>query len=204
MLSVGGAIHSASCALVEVMRFLQIESRNPKEAFGQVLLLFVMCAAILVWTNSALAEVFIANARAQVILFVVLCQIPCFFTGHMWYVDIAWPGGLVLIALYTYVYSAGHSDEIRRAIVCGVMFMHGARMFFGAIICFGKDTAFTYVMDKDLARYAYAKEKWIKNGRGAMETWWVKAQVETFTQAVANVLYTSAPIMLAAFNPSSG
>jgi len=46
----------------------------------------------------AVAAAMRANAAAQLALFVVLCQLPLWATGKLWYVDVAWPMGLVLIA----------------------------------------------------------------------------------------------------------
>jgi hypothetical protein len=39
---------------------------------------------------------------AQCVLFLLVAHIPCQITGVMWWVDLAWPLGLVLIGAYNW------------------------------------------------------------------------------------------------------
>ena len=59
----------------------------------------VFPALALAGAPPALAAAMRANAAAQLALFVPLCQLPLWATGKLWYVDLAWPWGLVLVAV---------------------------------------------------------------------------------------------------------
>ena len=48
----------------------------------------------------------------------------------MWYVDLAWPAGLVLIAVHSYIAGAG---TLKSMCICAAVFFQGARMLMGGI-----------------------------------------------------------------------
>ena len=116
----------------------------------------------IVWTlcETSVKEVFVRNLKGQLFLFLLVCQIPVGISGKMAYVDIAWPGGLVLLSVVAFNY--GSAPLARRTLVCAPLFLHGLRMFLGALMLFGKMTKFTYRFAEDLPRYRYAKQKWDK------------------------------------------
>ena len=117
----------------------------------------------------------------------------------MSYVDIGWPAGLVLIAFN--IYRLGNGLYIRKVTAALIMLIHGGRMFLGAMVMF-----FPYTFPKgDLARYKYAKVRWLKTKGGAAlgETVWpLKAQIDTAQQCFANSCVLCIAPALAAFNPS--
>ena len=47
-------------------------------------------------------QVLLNHAFIQTVLFIVVAHIPSFFTGVMWWVDLAWPLGLMTIGVYNY------------------------------------------------------------------------------------------------------
>lgn len=101
---------------------------------------------------SCLQHVLQWNAIAQLVLFVVVVQIPGYVSGgKMTYVDLGWPIGLVLISLNCwFLSSAAHNaypelEEVigpvlvheastggdawvRKAVMCGAMLFHGGRL----------------------------------------------------------------------------
>ena len=70
------------------------------------LLWIPMYFAPVVWTTTTpdAFEVFWQNLQGQMILFLLICQIPVGISGKMAYVDIAWPGGLVLLSVVGFTY----------------------------------------------------------------------------------------------------
>jgi steroid 5-alpha reductase family enzyme len=147
----------------------------------------------LVTNDDSIQELFYTNLKAQACLFLFVCQIPVLITGKMAYVDIAWPGGLVLLSIVSF--TSGTAPIARRAMVCVPLFLHGLRMFLGALMLFGKMTKVKYVFSEDLPRYQYAKQKWIDK-KMPSGLWWLKCQHDTMQQGFANSCVLSAPILL--------
>ena len=94
------------------------------------------------------------NAYCQCLLFLSVVMVPCFVTGHMSYVDIGWPVGLVVLATNVFLYGSGDGDGngTRSTLVALALFLHGFRMALGALVLF-----FPYVWKEDLSRYVYAQ-----------------------------------------------
>jgi len=153
------------------------------------------------------------NAVLQLALFVVVVQIPSYITGHMSYVDIAWPTGLALLAAQAlhHAKSAGHHENYNtdgvndgykylshRSFLIGIaLLVHGARMAIGGFVLF-----FPFDWPNgDLSRYRYAKKRWLKE-TAAEDLWWLKQQHDTIMQAYANSVLIAAPILLVASNPN--
>lgn len=136
---------------------------------------------------------FLRNLFFQVALFLPVVQIPAMITGHMSYVDIGWPGGLVLLAYNTIFGCEG--DWKRRWLVGGCLFLHGARMFFGALVMF-----YPYVWPEDLPRYKYAKERFVITDGMDAKLWPVKQQHDIVQQLFANVVPLAVPMVLSASN----
>lgn len=53
------------------------------------------------------------HAAIQFSIFAVVAHIPCYRTGVMWWVDLAWPLGLDALALYNYF--ASRDDKPRES-----------------------------------------------------------------------------------------
>ncbi|GAB5370135.1 hypothetical protein AAMO2058_001465800 [Amorphochlora amoebiformis] len=147
--------------------------------------------------TSSLVELVVWNMCTQVLLFVVVVQIPAFVTNTMAYVDIGWPWGLVLLSLNGFFYGQGW--WFRRSIACLCVFLHGLRMAVGALLLFGKQTNWTYRWEKDLPRYEFARVRWEKEMPKAH--WWYKIQHDTLQQCFANCFMLALPVVLAAGNP---
>ena len=157
--------------------------------------------------GAAIGELAYWNALLQLSLFVVVVQIPCFITGKMSNVDLAWPTGLVCLALQVlrhHFENCSDDDDAednpncyhRRSFLVGlVILVHGARMAVGAAYLF-----FPYDWSNgDLSRYQYAKKRWILETNQA-DLWWLKQQQETVMQAFANSVLISCPVIMVATN----
>ena len=147
-----------------------------------------------------LTTLFHTNCLVQLCLFVPFVQIPVALTGHMAYVDIGWPSGLVAISLVALFFGTGHWQ--RRWLMSGCYFLHGGRMALGAVVMFGQATRFTYRFKADLPRYRYAKHKWLKDGMPE-KMWWLKMQQDTLGQGFSNSVLLCVPAFLAASNPET-
>jgi len=161
--------------------------------------------------GTVLFNLAVTNATVQFALFIVVVQIPAYITGHMSNVDIAWPTGLVLLAVQALHYAQFESNVINgsgdkdgmfrnRTYLIGIaLFIHGARMALGAFALF---SPFNWT-NGDLPRYQYAKTRWCASLPEAENLWWLKQQHETIMQAYINSVYIAAPILLVASNPNN-
>jgi steroid 5-alpha reductase family enzyme len=109
-------------------------------------LAFLGCPAELPWLAW--------NAACQIAEFVPVVVLPAMLTGHMAYVDIGWPLGLVLLGANGLLYGTGF--WLRRWLMSGCMLLHGGRMCFGALVLF-----YPYRWSEDLPRYVYAKHRFV-------------------------------------------
>lgn len=161
--------------------------------------------------GARLAALVIWNATMQLALFVVLVNVPTFLTGHMSYVDIGWPTGLVLLGANAL--ALGEAPLVHRLAVCVPMLIHGLRMCLGAWFKFymlplrrSGDSSplgfyFLRCFKEDLSRYAYAKDRWVEYlGPSAERFWWLKQQQDTLMQAYANSVVLAGPVFLVATN----
>mmetsp|Transcript_31558 Transcript_31558/g.32040 ORF Transcript_31558/g.32040 Transcript_31558/m.32040 type:complete len:414 (-) Transcript_31558:344-1585(-) len=176
---------------------------------------FTMLGGAGEWGNT-IVTLATTNAVVQLVLFVMVVQIPAYLTGHMSNVDIAWPTGLVLLAaqaLHHAKLSAGQHEHdtntddhgndgyaylFHRSFLIGIaLLLHGARMAIGAFVLF-----FPFDWPQgDLSRYQYAKKRWLQE-TAAANLWWLKQQQDTIMQAYANSVFIAAPILLVASNPN--
>ena len=70
------------------------------------------------------------NTIGQVVLFTFVVCIPISRTGRMSYVDIAWPWGLVLLGIVSYIFGTKYMG-----LLYGVVFLsHQVGSFFGAYL----------------------------------------------------------------------
>ena len=165
-------------------------------------LLFYFAFPILFYyhTQAELSTLFWTNAWRQIVLFTLVVQLPLFVTGHMIYVDIGWPFGLCVLAMTAF---GGPGWIGRRYTICGILFLHGARMAIGAIILFGRRSKFKFRFSEDLPRYSYAKHRWVHEAGMPEKLWWLKAQHDTLQQCLANSGVLSLPVLLLACDTST-
>eukprot|EP00928_Gymnodinium_smaydae_P004652 TRINITY_DN11585_c0_g1_i1.p1 TRINITY_DN11585_c0_g1~~TRINITY_DN11585_c0_g1_i1.p1 ORF type:complete len:199 (-),score=21.01 TRINITY_DN11585_c0_g1_i1:124-720(-) len=156
----------------------------------EVLLAYLMP---LLFLASSYRDWFLWNAVCQFALFVPVVCVPALITGHMAYVDIGWPCGLVILSINAYNF--GDGLHFRRLITCGCMFLHGGRMLLGACVMF-----FPYRWKQDLPRYRYAKVRFEKKDGMDSSLWPLKIQHDTLQQAYANATVLACPLMLCAFD----
>eukprot|EP00913_Durusdinium_trenchii_P002867 g2654.t2 len=149
-----------------------------------------------------LKTLFYTNCWVQAALFLPFVQLPVALTGHMAYVDIAWPSGLVAIALVAFLNGSGFWP--RRWLMSACYLLHGGRMALGALVMFGQSTNFTYRFAEDLPRYRYAKHKWSQIDGMPESHWWLKMQQETLGQGFSNSVLLCVPAFLTVSNPAEG
>lgn len=133
---------------------------------------------------------FLFNAACQLALFVPVVVVPALVTGHMAYVDIGWPCGLVILAINCLL-ADGYS--VRRYIVGGCVLLHGLRMFLGALVMF-----YPYRWKQDLPRYRYARVRWVEQDDMPAAHWPLRMVNDLLGQAFANAVVLAAPPMLCA------
>ena len=98
----------------------------------------------------------------------------------MWWVDLAWPLGLITIGAYSYTMVA--QDTLKAKLMCLCYMLQGGRMALGAtfVIATGK-----WKTSRDLPRYQYQKILHEHhNGEGSWGT--LHMQKEIYMQAIAN------------------
>lgn len=138
------------------------------------------------------------HGLCQLLLFVVVVQVPTLVFGKMSYVDLGWPLGLVLLGACCLLFGEGY--WLRRWLVGGAMLLHGLRMGVGAILMFGYSTKWTFVIKEDLPRYQYAKVRWEREHGMPPHHWWIKMQHDTLQQCYANAIVLACPVVLCCFD----
>jgi len=148
---------------------------------------------LLVVTVKVFGTIALRHLLFQAILFTVLAGIPATITGCMFYVDVAWPWGLVLMSVYSYLTEfTTNSNPLRTKIICGLYFLHGIRMALGGtfMVCTGVWSP----KKGDIQRYEYQKIRYAAEGK----KWnWISMQFEIYTQMFANSFMLNVPIFLA-------
>eukprot|EP00931_Biecheleriopsis_adriatica_P031071 TRINITY_DN18256_c0_g2_i2.p1 TRINITY_DN18256_c0_g2~~TRINITY_DN18256_c0_g2_i2.p1 ORF type:complete len:388 (-),score=82.67 TRINITY_DN18256_c0_g2_i2:299-1432(-) len=139
---------------------------------------------------------FLWNGACQLLLFLAVVQVPAYLTGHMAYVDLGWPIGLVLLAVNGLVWGDGF--WLRRWGTGLCMLLHGGRMACGALVMF-----FPYRWEQDLPRYRYAKVRFMGKDGMPERLWPLKVQHDTLQQAFANCTILACPVMLAVFDKTA-
>ena len=133
---------------------------------------------------------FILHTSIQIVWFLVVACLPAAFTSVMWWVDLAWPFGLVIIGVFNFLYSDGNIT--RKYLICGCYIFQGLRMGLGALymILSGK-----WKSCVDLPRYQYQRLKLEQKGGN----WnFMHMQKEILLQAFANALILLIPAILIA------
>ena len=148
-------------------------SKQIQKNINNVLNLLFLVAAVLLVTITPIAKLVIGNALIQLLIFIPIVHIPAYFTNKMSYVDIAWPSGLIAMAIYAHVNATG--QEHRALCFVFVYFMMGARMLYEGI-SHGAQNGF--ILEEDLPRYQYAKTRHLR--KRSEKTWWIQIQIEIF------------------------
>lgn len=136
------------------------------------------------------------NTVGQALLFTFIVCIPISRTGRMSYVDIAWPWGLVLIGIISFIFSDGY--WLRSLLISGMVILVGLRMGLGALKMWKSGH-----LDKELPRYEYQHIRWKKRGKDNTQ---LALQVDAISQGLANTSFLALPIFITASNtnPSFG
>ncbi|MFK8010794.1 MAG: DUF1295 domain-containing protein [Marinicellaceae bacterium] len=148
---------------------------------------------ILLILEASLSKLAVINLLGQLLLFIFVACIPAYKTGRMSYVDIAWPWGLVLIGILTYVYSNGH--WLRVLIISTAYVLIGLRMGFGALKLWNSGWLKT-----EFPRYQYQRRRWEKAGKTNVA---LAIQVEILIQGLANAAFLAFPAFIIAANPQA-
>ena len=89
-------------------------------------------------------------------VFLLLGHLPCFLTGRMSYVDLAWPWGLVSLALPPLLGPAeGQGWADRRTLVALAYLVAGLRMGLGAVRLWREGH-----LEVEMPRYLYQRLRW--------------------------------------------
>jgi steroid 5-alpha reductase family enzyme len=147
-----------------------------------------------IYSNEDVQQWLIQNALVQLLIFVPVAFLPAWVTHKMFYVDIAWPAGVMAIGIQILLWSSsspaassgGSSLGIPQRLIGIALSVHGGRMCFGALAIF-----FPYVFPKDIPRYQYAKLRFIQEG-GLPSFWMVKLTHDIFQQYFANAVILGA------------
>lgn len=151
------------------------------------------------------------NALVQVLLFSVVALLPAAVSGHMLYVDIAWPTGVAALGAQLLWAAAAESSPNGgvawniRLLLGAVLLLHGGRMMLGALVMFGQAAAprWSYRFEQDLPRYAFARRRWVEEDGMSPRTWVWKMLHDIATQGLANAVLFSVPAVLAASSDAS-
>jgi steroid 5-alpha reductase family enzyme len=155
------------------------------------LLPFVTGCAVLLVSNNFF-EFTLINGTLQLLLFILVVNIPAKLTGRMSYVDIGWPLGLTLIGVLVMAYGQGADTK---KLLAGVLFLFmGLRMGLMALFYLTKGA-----FKRELPRYQYQRLRWEKEGKTNVT---LAMQIEILVQAFANMGFLAMPALLIAWNPN--
>ncbi len=135
-------------------------------------------------------EIALINLLVQAILFTIVVCIPIYKTGRMSYVDIAWPWGLVLLGIISFIFSDGY--WVRSLLVSGMVILVGLRMGLGAVKMWRSG-----YLEKELSRYEYQHIRWKKKGKDNTQ---LALQVDAISQGLANASFLALPIFITTTN----
>jgi len=156
------------------------------------LILFIFAIVLLLYSGIFL-QLTLINGLLQILLFLLVVNIPAWITKRMSYVDIAWPLGLVLIGVLVFIFGEG---AFSKRIMGGVLFAFmGLRMGLMAVYYWSKG-----FLNKELPRYEYQRHRWMKEGKTNTD---LAMQVEISVQALANISFLAMPALLIAWNPET-
>ncbi len=151
-----------------------------------------LAGCLLLLVTKSFAQVTLANAFLQSVLFLLVVCIPIWRTGRLSYVDIGWPLGLSVIGVVTLLMSEGY--WFRNTLVSLIYIFMGGRMGLGAINLWrlGK-------LKRELPRYEYQKLRWEKSCKTNRR---LVMQIEGILQGAANASFLALPAFVIAANPT--
>lgn len=152
---------------------------------------YLVCFVLLALSES-FSKFSLANAVLQLVLFLLVVNIPAYRTKRMSYVDIAWPWGLVTIGLVALLLGEGY--WLRKVIISSMYLIAGLRMGVFAIKMFFKGH-----LNQELPRYAYQRKRWKKGGYKNLNS---SLQYEISIQGLANMTFLALPAVFQSFNPT--
>ena len=153
---------------------------------------FLLGLGMLLCTESLLS-ISITNGISQLLLFGLVVCLPAWRTGRMSYVDIAWPWGVVLIGIITWLY--GEGDSTRVASIATIYIFIGGRMGFGALKMWKLG-----MLKTEFPRYEYQKRLWEKAGKNNTA---LAMQIEVIIQGLANTSFLALPAFIIATNSNN-
>jgi hypothetical protein len=116
-------------------------------------------------------------------------MIPAYRYKVMWFVDIAWPLGLILIAVYNFMILA---ESWKAWIICGCVFLQGFKMSLGGIFLVYQGR---WKVTQDIPRYQYQKIRQEREkGPGSFNMMFI--QKEIYMQALINFVILVLPVTL--------
>lgn len=131
----------------------------------------------------------------QMAIFTLAAHIPSYQTGVQWWVDLAWPLGLVAMGTYNYVMSMSDKPRVsyKAEMITFCYLFQGLRMTLGAtMIIFVKKI---WKTDTEIQRYQYARVKYEEENPGK-KFGQLQMQYEIFLQAYSNFAVLTLPGML--------
>jgi steroid 5-alpha reductase family enzyme len=152
---------------------------------------FIACFFILCY-NPKFTSFAIQNFVTQMIIFILLACLPAYFTGKMYFVDIAWPWGLFAIGIQSVFF--GSETSASHYFIGGMYILIGLRMGLMGFMLLRHG-----VLKKDLPRYQFQRIHWKRRGY-TNET--LSLQYEILIQGLANASVLVVPAILQTFNPS--
>jgi len=153
---------------------------------------FLLGLGMLLCTESLLS-ISITNGISQLLLFGLVVCLPAWRTGRMSYVDIAWPWGVALIGIITWLY--GEGDSTRVASIATMYIFIGGRMGFGALKMWKLG-----MLKTEFPRYEYQKRLWEKAGKHNTA---LAMQIEVIIQGLANTSFLALPAFIIATNSNN-
>jgi len=153
---------------------------------------FLLGFGMLLCTESLLS-ISITNGISQLLLFGLVVCLPAWRTGRMSYVDIAWPWGVALIGIITWLY--GEGDSTRVASIATMYIFIGGRMGFGALKMWKLG-----MLKTEFPRYEYQKRLWEKAGKHNTA---LAMQIEVIIQGLANTSFLALPAFIIATNSNN-
>lgn len=143
--------------------------------------------------SAELHSFFWVNAAVQGSIFLGAAHLPSFKYRRMSFVDLAWPMGLVGLALTAFF--VGEGSQVRRAMALAIYLTVGLRMTVFALAGLRMG-----MFKREFPRYLYRLEKWRERGPlSELQLLW-KMQLEIAIQSVGNMTLLAVPGALLALN----
>lgn len=136
----------------------------------------------------------LTNGALQFLLFLFVACIPLWRTGRMSYVDIAWPFGVAMIGVLSFIFSEGY--WLRTLIVGGIYLFIGLRMGIGAVVM-ARTTG--VIFKREFPRYEYKRMLLEQSGTKHIG---LHMQLDVILQGLANVSVLALPALIITSNSS--